>query len=113
MLVTEGGQGVGEEGERHGGDEAHQAFTLWVLQLATEAGPLQEGDHLSQGVLLRAGDTSLESIKLICSPEGSTQLCGPACSCTRDTPRRGDTGSCWRASRGPAARTGPGSERVM
>ena len=58
VLVTEGGQGVGEEGERYGCDEAHQVFTLRVLQLATEAGPLQEGDHLGQGVLLCAGDTN-------------------------------------------------------
>ena len=55
VLVTEGGQGVGEEGERHGCDQAHQVLTLWVLQLATEAGPLQEGDHLGQGVLLCVG----------------------------------------------------------
>ena len=56
VLVTEGGQGVGEEGERHGCDQAHQVLTLRVLQLATEAGPLQEGDHLGQGVLLCRGD---------------------------------------------------------
>ena len=50
--VTERCQGVGEEGQRHGGDQADQAVTLRGAHLATEAGAPQVADHLGQGVLL-------------------------------------------------------------
>ena len=53
MAVTEWCEEVGEEGEGHGGDQAHQVVTLWGLHLVTEAGALQQTDHLDQGVLLK------------------------------------------------------------
>ena len=52
MAITERCEEVGEEGEGHGRNQAHQVVTLWGLHLVTEAGALQQTDHLDQGVLL-------------------------------------------------------------
>ena len=52
MAITERCEEVGEEGEGHGGDQAHQVVTLQGLHLVTEAFALQQTDHLDQGVLL-------------------------------------------------------------
>ena len=53
MAITERCEEVGEEGKGHGGDQAHQVITLRGVHLVTEAGALQQTDHLDQGVLLK------------------------------------------------------------